>query len=380
MDMTADRIKVLHIVETVHSGGVEKTRLSLAKQLDKGVYEQKLVCTNARGPIVAEFEREGVSPEPVGRFRGVWDVVRYWSVLKIIRRYRPDIIHGAVFEGVTMACVCGFLGRVPVVIAEETSDPENRSKKADWLLRTLCRAADNVVAISPGTEQYLRQRAKIAPAKIRLIDNGVDLPREVSQAEVAELKRQLGITETDFVVGSVGRLRNDHKRFTDIIRAVAQLNDPRVKVLLVGDGRDRDLIESCAREQRMSDQLIITGYQQDTSLYYGAMDVFCLASSREGFGLVAAEAMLTRLPVVATSVGGLKYVVRDEETGFLVPPLHPEIIAQKLAWLIRDRALCKALGEKGYERALHKYTAEVYVGKVDTMYRESLLRKRRKNK
>ncbi len=371
--MAGKRIKILHVQETVASGGVEKRRLLLVSRLDKSVYEQKLVCTVASGPIAEAFAGQGVKPVQIGKFRGIWDIPRYVKLIGIIREYRPDIIHGAVFEGVTMACVCGFLTRVPVVIAEETSDPQNRSRKADFLLRLLCKAADRMVAISEGTKRYLIERARIPASKVRLINNGCDLPNPVDAGRIEALKSELGIRPGDFVVGSVGRLSNDHKRFTDIIEAVASLGDrPDIKILIVGDGPDRKMIEECAERHGMSDRLIMAGYQWDTTPYYMLMDLFCLASSREGFGIVAAEAMFNRLPALVTSVGGLKYVVEEGETGYIVPPFAPQDLAARIDVLSRDAELCRRLGNNGYQRAMREYSPQAYVARVDGLYKECM--------
>ncbi len=364
------KIKVLHIQETVHSGGVERRRALLAKYLDKSIYEQKLICTFAIGPIVSELEQEGVEVIAIGKFHGLFDFRQYKKVIKIIKEYRPHIVHGAVFEGVTMACVCGFLTRVPIIIAEETSDPQNRSKRADFLLRLLSSVADKVVAISLGTEEYLRKRAKIKASKIKLINNGVELARDIHIDEILKVKAELRIQEGDFIIGSVGRLSNDHKRFTDIIEAVSLLKKDQIKILIIGEGRDKELIVQKAKDFQLEDQLLMLGYQKNTSLYYRLMDVFCLASAWEGFGLVAAEAMMHKLPVIVTKVGGLKYVVDDEETGFLVPPSDPKAIAEKLDVLIKNADIRKKIGEAGYHKAMREYSSKVYVENVDKMYYE----------
>ncbi len=365
------KIKILHIQETIHSGGVEKRRLLLAKYLDKSIYEQKIICTFAEGPILSQLKQEGVEVIPIGKFHGPFDFLQYKKIIQIINEYQPHIIHGAVFEGVTMACVCGFLKRVPVIIAEETSDPQNRSKKASFLLKLLTLVADRVVAISPGTEEYLKKVAKMKSSKIQLINNGVEFPRKIDDNEIKRTKEQFQIRENDFVVGSVGRLRNNHKRFTDLIDAVAWMKDrSNVKILIVGEGRDKELIEQHAASLNLSDHLIMVGYQEDTSLYYQMMDTFCLVSQYEGFGLVAAEAMLNELPVIATAVGGLKSVVENETSGFLVPVNDPQAIAEKLEILMNDPIKRKQFGQKGYERAMKEYSAKVYVGKIDKMYQE----------
>ena len=121
---------------------------------------------------------------------------------------------------------------------------------------------------------------------------------------------------------------NDHIKITDIIEAVKILDKvENLKLLVVGSGRDEELIKKAAVDHNINHKIIFTGYQFDTAPFYKLMNVFCIASQREGFGLVAAEAMLHKLPVIATKVGGLQNVVVNNETGILINPNQPSEIA-----------------------------------------------------
>jgi glycosyltransferase involved in cell wall biosynthesis len=370
------KIRLLYCQETVGSGGVEQRKLSAARYFAQGNYELKLVCSDARASMVAKFEEVGAEVIIIGKQKNIFSLSGYVKLLQIIRTYKPHIIHGAVFGGVALACIAGFLGRVPIIIAEETSDPQNRSSRASKLLRMLVSLADKVIAIAPSVADYLKQTAHIPFQKIQLINNGVEIPRVVAKDELARIKFDLGIAENDLVIGSVGRLFDDHKKFTDLIKAVAALPQRNnIKLLIVGDGKDKQLILETAANLGISDILCMAGYQPDTAPYYAIMDIFCLASQREGFGLVAAEAMLHKLPVVATAVGGLKDVVTKGETGYLVPPLQPSALAEKIQQLLGDENLRNELGNAGYQKAIREYTAEVYVKKVESLYRQLMASK-----
>lgn len=370
------KIKILYTQETIGSGGVERRRLNLIKALNQDLYEIKVICTKTQGPLADEMRAAGAEVIEVGKLTKIWDISKYRAVLKVIKNYKPHIIHGAVFEGVLLATVAGRIGKVPIIIAEETSDPQNRSRKANLLLRLITSVADKVVAIAPNVGDYLVNVANISPSKIRVITNGVEKPREVSISELDELRISIGINKNDFVIGSVGRLLDDHKRFTDIIKALPLLkHSDGVKILIVGDGKDKKVIKKVAGELGLSDNLIMVGFQSDTAPYYKLMDVFCLASQREGFGLVAAEAMYHELPVVATKVGGLQDIVIDNETGFLVDAKKPEQIANAVSKLLINRELTQIMGKRGKLRAAQEYSAERYVKEVEDLYEELLVGK-----
>jgi len=373
------KIKILHIQETMGSGGVERRRLSLAKHLDKDIFEQKFVCTFAKGNIPEEIRAEGFEVIAIGQLKSPFDYKQHQKVQKIIEDYQPDIIHGAVFEGVTMAAINGWIKKVPVIILEETSFPIYRTWKGNLLMKLFSKIATKVIGVSPATsEEYLKGKLKLSENKVVLINNGVALPREVSILELEKAKKDYGILENDFVIGSVGRMFQDsNKRFSDLIKAFAEFSKEKenVKLLLVGDGPEREGYENLAKELKISDKVNFAGYQSDVSLFYQMMDVFSLISTHESFGLVLAEAMLNKLPVVATRVGGMKYIVDDGKTGFLVDIGDVGLIIEKLESLYTNTSKTKLLGEEGYDKAIENFTEEKYVEKINNLY-SSLLNKR----
>lgn len=367
------KIKILHIQETIGSGGVERRRLSLAKHLDKNLFEQKFVCTIAAGNIPDEIRAAGFEVIPIGQLKSPFHWKQHKKVQQIIADYQPDIIHGAVFEGVTMAAVNGWLKKIPVIILEETSFPIYRSWKANLLMKLFSKIATKVIGVSPATsEEYLKGKLKLSDNKVVLINNGVALPREVSILELENAKKEYGILENDFVIGSVGRMLQDaNKRFSDLIKAFAEFSKEKenAKLLLVGEGPEKEGYEKLVNELGISNQVIFAGYQSDVSLFYQMMDVFALVSTHESFGLVLAEAMLNKLPVIATRVGGMKYIVADGETGIMVEPFQEAEIAEKLELLYQNPEMRKDMGKKGLDKAMREYTEEVYVGKIEKLYK-----------
>ncbi len=365
---SSSKIRVLHCIETISSGGVEKVRLGFAKYLNKEKFELRIICTNSKGPIKLALEQEGVQIYDVGAFKSPFEWGKYRKVLSIISTYKPQIIHGAVFEGMSMAAVGGFLGRVPIIILEETSDPQNRSKKAIWLQKQFSRVADKVIGISPSVVDFLVGKVRIPKEKVVLVNNGVPFPILPDREETELLKKDLGIETGDIVIGSLGRVYDKVKRFSDLLEAMKIIHNPRIKFLLVGRGPDLEKLKSKASDLGLEGQFIPVGYQENTSAFYSIMDIFSLPSANEGFGLAAAEAMLHRLPVLATRVGGLKNVVVNGETGFHVPPLSPEALAEKINLLIQKPELRKSMGEKGYQRAMENCTAERYCREIEDLY------------
>lgn len=373
-----ERIRILHCLETIGSGGVEQLRYNLAKYLDKDRFEQKIVCTQAIGALPAKMEAQGMQVIPVGLMHSPLHLQRYRTVWKTIRSYRPHIIHSAVFEGISLGTVTGMWGRVPGIIIEETADPVDRSWKGHALMRLYAALSDKVVAESEAAGAYIRSVVKVREPKLQVVNNAAAFPEYPDAAATARLKASMGVLPGEFVVGSTGRLLDSHKKFSDLIKAVAILKEacPGLKLLIVGDGQDRGALEQLAVELGIGERVLFAGYQGDTAPYYACMDVFALASQMEAFGIVLVEAMFFRLPVVATAVGGIPSVIRDGKTGWLVEKNQPAALAERIACLYKDPELRAAFGQAGYERAAKEFAVSVYVERIDRIYSEIAAKKK----
>ncbi|WP_375586220.1 glycosyltransferase [Cyclobacterium xiamenense] len=365
----------MHCIETISSGGVERVRLTYASKLDRDTYQLKIVCTQAKGKILSELNRLGIEVIPIGTFAHPLEVRKYQALLQVIRKYKPHIIHGAVFEGNSMAFVGKVIGRVPIAILEETSDPIGRSKRATHLLSFYSRFVEAVIGISPAVVDYLRNQAKMSESKVTLLPNGLNIPAESAPEFIKSLKATMGITERDVVIGAVGRVYNHVKRFSDIIDALHLLTIPRLKFLLVGDGPDLEQLRARVNKLGLEERVHFLGYQEDPAPYYSIMDIFCVPSHQEGFGLVAVEAMLHKLPVIASRVGGLKGIVAEGVSGFLVHPGCYQELASKIRVLYESPELRRKFGENGYKIGMENYSSDVYVENIDRLYRRLLQKK-----
>ncbi|MBT0813050.1 glycosyltransferase [Litoribacter ruber] len=340
--------------------------------MNREIFEMKIVGTHKGGLVSEWIEEQGVEIIEIGDFSGPFHWEKHKKVQKIIKDYKPHIVHGAVYEGVTMAAINGFLKKVPIIILEETSDPQNRSAKASFLLRIFSLVADKYVAIAPSVLEYLVNQVKVAPRKAICINNGIEIPRKVSNEEIERFRSKFGIIPDDIVIGAVGRFMNQHKRFSDLIEALLQVENDRIKLLMVGSGKDEDYLKSMVEELNLQKKVIFAGYHYDTAPFYKLMDIFCVPSAYEGFGLVAAEAMMHSLPVIATKVGGLKEVIVEGETGFLVSPYSPNLLALKIQYLVENPAQRRRMGEMGCLRAMENFSAERYCKDVEDLYLELL--------
>ena len=363
-------IRVLHTLSAIGAGGVEVRHTRIAISLPRSRFEHRFIGTIG-GTLTDALRSRGVPVALLGPVSSVLAPGRYRQGLRLVRSWRPDLVHGAVMEGSSLGVVLARRLGVPMIL-EETSDPADRRPMGHQLVRVMAHYADTCVAVSPAVGRYLTDELGVAPSKVRVVVNGVAKPATTTPSEQVELRHAHGIPTDAVVVGTVSRLFDDHKRVTDLIAAFSMLAQERTQIhlVIVGSGPDQPAMRAAATATGFGNRIHFVGKHVPADAYYSIMDVFAIASSREAFGLVAAEAMRASLPVVATAVGGLAEVVDDRVTGFLVPPLTPPALADGLRPLIDDADLRSSMGSAGAARADELYSLDRYLGDVEELYLE----------
>jgi glycosyltransferase involved in cell wall biosynthesis len=224
-----------------------------------------------------------------------------------------------------------------------------------------------LAAVSDSVAQRLL--ASGVPArKIRTIANGID----VQTFERARPSQVLNFDGSK-VVGLVARL-DLQKGFEYLLRAASELRSafPGLKVVIVGEGPDRNDIEGMVHRLGLQSNVILAGQRSDMPGIYAAMDVFVLPSLNEGLPMTILEAMAASRPVIATRVGAIPKVIQDGETGLLVDPGDIHGLRDALARLLTDSDFCCRLGAAGHDWVNHNYTSEAMALKYRQMYDDVL--------
>jgi glycosyltransferase involved in cell wall biosynthesis len=260
------------------------------------------------------------------------------------------------------------LAHVPVVV--NTVHGLYALPEDPWPKRALVYALERAAATCSGAEliqnpedvEVLR-RLRVPERKLHLLGNGVDLtrfdPDRLDPTRVAALRASFGAGPDDVVCGVVGRLVWE-KGYREVFAAAARLREqaPDVHVVVIGptDEAKEDAITAADLERAEREGGIrFLGMRDDVEDLYGAMDVYLLASHREGFPRSAMEAAAMGVPVVVTNVRGCRQVVDDGATGRLVPVGDPTAIADAVAALARDRAGRDAMGAAGRAKARREF-------------------------
>lgn len=373
---TAERLRVLHVLPWILSGGVERRRLLLARHLPYR-FEQRIACLTARGSIAEEIEQAGVAIHTIGApGLGITSFAAHRRLHALVRNWRPHIVHGAIFEGMVLAGLTGLTNRVPVVLLEETSMPDatapksrQRSRVSRALVRSLAKRTSGIVAVSPRIGEHLVETHEIPRHKVHVVPNGVGEFTLVDLGRARAERSRLRISESAFVFGTVCRINNEHKRISDFLEAFAFVRKHHhAHALIVGEGSDRAMLESHADELGLRDAVTFTGRREDRHVFFAAMDAFVLSSATEAAPLSLMEAMLAARPCVATTVGGVVDIIEDERTGLLVAPYRPSELAAAMKRLIDEPITRTNLASNASRRATSEFTGSRYARDVCSLY------------
>ena len=205
-----------------------------------------------------------------------------------------------------------------------------KSRIYRWMERFLSRFTDKIVCISEAERNSAIKNEIGDTQKLALIPNGIDIQAVINA--VPKPFSELGISETSFVVGMIGRI-SAQKAPDVFIRAAKLVNEqvPNSAFIIVGDGELRPEIEKYASENNL--QLIITGWTYEPYSYLKVFDVAVLPSRWEGFGLAVVEYMAAEKNVVATRIDALPTIIDDKVDGLLCDVDSPKDLCEKILWL-----------------------------------------------
>lgn len=225
------------------------------------------------------------------------------------------------------------------------------ASKANWLVfypieRFMSRFCDMIVTIN--REDEARAKTFHCPRVEHIDGIGVDLERLKCSCTREEKRRELGIGDEDILVLSVGELQT-RKNHEVMIRAIAKLNDPKIKYCICGRGELLEHLQNLSAQLGIADQVSFLGYRLDIPDIMNAADIFAHPSRREGLGLACLEAMSFGLPLVTSNIQGIPDYVENGVTGYLCDPMDVEQFAKHLDMLIKEQSLRKQIGLNNLE-------------------------------
>jgi glycosyltransferase involved in cell wall biosynthesis len=220
---------------------------------------------------------------------------------------------------------------------------------------------DRVVPVSEDAATVVRQIERVPGRKVRVIRNGIDLDR------FPFVHRNGQHTGKHAVHVARLCISKDQSTLLHAARRVLDI-EPDFRLTLVGDGADREALLALKKTLGLDERVMFLGERDDVHPILAGADLFVLSSVEEGIPLTILEAMAAGLPVVATAVGGNPEVVLPNETGLLVPPQSPQMLADAILILLRDPNRARRMGAAGRNRVEQQFDVRKVVGSYEALY------------
>jgi glycosyltransferase involved in cell wall biosynthesis len=298
-------------------------------------------------------------------------------LIRLVRAWRPDIVHSHMVHANLMARMLRLVAPVPALVSTIHNIYEGgRLRMAGYRLTN--GLVDHMTIISQAAaDRFIRDR--IIPEKLlSVVPNGVDpdLFRKVPPEKREALRHALGL-EKEFVWLAVGRFEIA-KDYPNMLRAFAEVRDRHSEavLLLVGRGSLQDQTEALARELALETSVRFLGVRHDVPDFVSLADGYVMSSAWEGMPMVLLEAAAGGLPIVATRVGGNHEVVLDQESGFLAPPGdHHALALAMLRLMALPESQRRSMGQRGAEHVRTHHGLVRVVERWEDVYRDVLARK-----
>ena len=291
--------------------------------------------------------------------------------LRGIRRgmnvFRPDVIHTHGYK----ADVYGYLAtrKTAIPVVSTCHNWPSRKLKVRlyyWLDRAVLRNFDRIAAVSDSVARLLRKFG-ISNSRLEVIYNGIDVDRFAQPQRAVDGSA----ASVDFKVGVIGRLVPE-KGHHYLLKALQQLANPRVMLIIVGEGPEQESIWNHALELGISKQVFFGGHRNDMPEVYASLDAVVLPSVTEGMPMAILEAMAAGKPVIATAVGSVETVVKHGVTGLLIEPRSVDALCAALRELITNQSLRQKFGANGQGYVRDHFSAAAMAKKYSELYRSAL--------
>jgi glycosyltransferase involved in cell wall biosynthesis len=319
-------------------------------------------------PDGALLERmsEGMDLIPLAP-RNEIDLAAAWRLSRILKQFRPDIVHAHDPHGVAMAAtalsIASPVPRPPLVASRRIEFRIARHSFSRWKYSQV----DCFLAISRAVRERLVSDG-IAAAKVDVVHEGVDVERIV-QLPPGNLHAALFLPAGAPIVGNVGALVAQKAHHTLIDAAALIVRQvPDMRLVILGEGELRTTLEEQIRHLHLERHVFLAGFRGDVLELMKDFDVFALSSIYEGMCTSLVDAMAARKAAVATAVGGVPEVLADGETGFLVHAHDAHAMAERIVQLLKDAGLRTRMGDAGLERARRLFTVERMVAATAAAY------------
>lgn len=359
-------MKILHIINSLNTGGAEKLVVDILPLLNqKGMITDLALLNAVKTPFYEKLMQQNKFEGEIYQFSigSVYSPFHIFKIVPLLNKY--DVIHAHLFPVqyfLVLAKILSFSKTKLIFTEHSTSNRRLQNSNYKWIEKFIYKHYSKIICITEEVKEVLKSKLQLPENRLEVINNGISLS-EIKECK-AYNKTDFGFSTEDKLLVMVAGFRTEKDQDT-LIKCIKILPS-NYKLILVGDGERKSILESLIKEENLQDRITLLGIRNDVISIIKMCNVAVLSSHWEGFGLAAAEAMACGVPTIASDVKGLNKVV--ENGGLLFEKGNIEDLKDKIMSL-EDEAFYQSICEKGKEKA-QQYDIEEMVNNLLLTYKK----------
>jgi glycosyltransferase involved in cell wall biosynthesis len=359
------RTRILYVTDQLQIGGAEKQLIEICKGLDQEQFEVFLFCAIDGGELLESFA--GHCTEVfVHQRKSFFDLAGMRKLARVIRDYRIEIVHSWLWYANIFCYLTTRIARAPHWLMSIRGIPLGFTRAHAFVEGRASKAVERITAVSEFNARHLREMHNVPEKKITVIYNGISV-NETGNGKRTDLAAMVaGARPILGCIANFGREKG-HRYLVEAMPGILAMQ-PQALLLLVGDGGLRSEVEEQVAAFGLSERVLFLGSRSDVPALLDFFDLLILPSLLEGTPNVVLEAMVAKVPVVATSAGGTTEVVDDQTTGLLVAPRDSAALTGAVLAMLADEDRARQMVAAGAMRAQTRFGMKRMVEEYEQLY------------
>jgi glycosyltransferase involved in cell wall biosynthesis len=375
---SAERRRVLYIITKSVWGGAAKYVFDLATNLADEF--EVTVAAGGKNKLYQEIKKANIPYFNIDNFQRtinpLKDVFAFFEVLGLLFQIKPDVIHVNSSKAGGVAGLAGWIYNLfsnkkanLIFTAHGWAINEDRPKWQIEIIKLSSKLTsifyDKIICVSEYDKKTAIKFKLASENKLTVIHNGINIDN-IKFLDKEEAQKKLINKTSPLIIGTIAEWTKN-KGLIYLLKAVKELKNEKFDLILIGSGENPDK-EKMDKLTRKYKNIHLIKYIPDAVKYLKAFDIFVLPSLKEGLPYTIIEAMATKVPIIASNIGGIPEMIIDKETGFLINPKNPELIKEKIEYILSNPEKIKRITEKAKQKAEQEFSLKQMVEKTKEIY------------
>jgi len=368
-------MRVLQLISTIGFFGAEKMVVLLSKGLSLSCSSYiGIICNSANN--CAEFTKEAKKNNLNYKLficKRKFDRKSILAIRDFITAEKIDIIHSHGYKSNFYSLLASFnLDCKRITTCHLWKGKSLKMNFYNRLDKFLLRKFYKVITVSDILKNIVIQNG-VSKHKVVVINNGIDVTDFIVSDSNSSIRSSLGLCEDEKIIGAIGVL-SEEKGHIYLLKAFANviLEFPNAKLLIIGNGPLKNMLQATSCRLQLKDKVIFTGMRNDIPNLLNIMDIFVMPSLDEGMPMALLEAMAAQKPIVATKIGAVTKLIENKKTGLLIEPKDTNAIANSIISLLKDEEMKRTIAINAFERVKNEFSSSTMAKKYLEVYKEIL--------